>query len=157
LGLAKTPLITQMNLSNAVKDFKLQSETATQSVKDLRDSVAKADKTKLENLKEQLFGIRISAKESANELRRFREAAGLPGVVPEVIIGNGNEDDKGGAAPKAPALSGLPALIAESRKMRKFSEKKPPYKVKDLAEEVAKWITSSQTCCSSKPSSYSYC
>jgi hypothetical protein len=143
IGSGENAIVTQMNLSNAVKDFKLQSETATQSVKDLRDSVAKADKTKLENLKEQLFGIRISAKESANELRRFREAAGLPGVVPEVIIGNGNEDDKGGAAPKAPALSGLPALIAESRKNEKVLGKEAALQGKGLSEEVAKWITSS--------------
>jgi hypothetical protein len=133
-------------LTSATKDFKLQSETAAQSVKDLRDSVADADKAKLENLKTQLYGIRISAKESAAEMRRFREAAGLPAVAKKVKTGTETEtetDTGGGAAAKAPTLSGLPALIAESKKNEKILTKEAALQGKGLSEEVAKWVTSS--------------
>jgi hypothetical protein len=136
----------RMDLTSATKDFKLQSETAAQSVKDLRDSVADADKAKLENLKTQLYGIRISAKESAAEMRRFREAAGLPAVAKKVETGTETETDTdtgGGAAAKAPTLSGLPALIAESRKNEKVLTKEAALQGKGLSEEVAKWVTSS--------------
>jgi hypothetical protein len=70
-----------IGVTEATKDFKLQSETATDAVKDLRNSVVDADKAKLDNLKEQLFGIKISARESANELRRFRQQAGLKDIA----------------------------------------------------------------------------
>jgi hypothetical protein len=86
----------RMDLTSATKDFKLQSETATQSVKDLRDSVADADKAKLENLKTQLYGIRISAGESAAEMRRFRQQAGLPAIGKKVETGTATGGGGGG-------------------------------------------------------------
>jgi hypothetical protein len=136
----------RMDLTSATKDFKLQSETAAQSVKDLRDSVADADKAKLENLKTQLYGIRISAKESAAEMRRFREAAGLPAVAKKIESATDTDtsaDTGGGAAAKSPTLSGLPALIAESKKNEKVLTKEAALQGKGLSEEVAKWVTSS--------------
>jgi hypothetical protein len=108
VGSGENAIITQMNLSNAVKDFKLQSETASDSIKDLRESVAEADKGKLERLKEQLFGIRISARESANEMRRFREQAGLPAIGKKTTTSTSTETNitTGGAGKQvAAALS----------------------------------------------------
>jgi hypothetical protein len=112
----------RMDLATATKDFKLQSETAAQSVKDLRDSVAEADKAKLENLKQQLYGIQISAKESANEMRRFREQAGLPPIIPTGGTGGtgGKEDQEtpaGGSAAKRRA-SLMQTLKQEAKKSR---------------------------------------
>jgi hypothetical protein len=50
-----------------------------------------------------------------------------------------------GAAAKAPTLSGLPALIAESKKNEKVLKKETALQGKNLSAEVAKWITSSST------------
>jgi hypothetical protein len=67
-------------IADGAKDIRLNGETASDSIKTMRDAVADADSAKLDNLKTQLFGIRISARESANEMRRFREQAGLPAL-----------------------------------------------------------------------------
>jgi hypothetical protein len=67
-------------IADGAKDIRLNGETASDSIKAMRDAVADADSAKLDNLKTQLFGIRISARESANEMRRFREQAGLPAL-----------------------------------------------------------------------------
>jgi hypothetical protein len=69
-----------MAVADGAKDIRLNGETASDSIKAMRDAVADADSAKLDNLKTQLFGIRISARESANEMRRFREQAGLPAL-----------------------------------------------------------------------------
>jgi hypothetical protein len=125
VGSGENAIITQMNLSNAVKDFKLQSETASDSIKDLRESVAEADKGKLERLKEQLFGIRISARESANEMRRFREQAGLPALGKTGATGTDTETSitTGAAAkPAAAALSGFEQLTKTQTLNKKQAE-----------------------------------
>jgi hypothetical protein len=115
----------RMDLTSATKDFKLQSETATQSVKDLRDSVADADKAKLENLKTQLYGIRISAGESAAEMRRFREQAGLPAIGKKTSTDTSTETSitTGAAAkPAAAALSGFEQLTKTQTLNKKQAE-----------------------------------
>jgi archaellum component FlaC len=144
IGSGENAIVTQMNLSNAVKDFKLQSETATQSIKDLRDSVAEADKTKLENLKQQLFGIRISAKESANEMRRFREQAGLPSIAPTIDTGGtGTNTDTGGGSAASPAAD----VFADFRQDLKFEGKKAQKQTvllgKGLSDGLVKQILTS--------------
>ena len=145
IGSGENAIITQINLSNAVKDFKLQSETATQSIKDLRDSVAEADKTKLENLKQQLFGIRISAKESANEMRRFREQAGLPSIAPAIDTGGtGTNTDNGGGKS---AASAIVDVYKEFRQVNKFEGKKAQKQTvllgKGLSDGLVKQILTS--------------
>jgi hypothetical protein len=52
-------------------------------------------------------------------------------------------DTSGGAASKTPVLSGLPALIAASKKNEKVLTKEAALQGKGLSEEVAKWVTSS--------------
>jgi hypothetical protein len=130
-----------MNLSNAVKDFKLQSETASDSIKDLRESVAEADKGKLERLKEQLFGIRISARESANEMRRFREQAGLPALGG----GGGGDGDGGGDGGGGGGASAKPAAAAISaidqlNKTQSLSVKKAETQNKLLGYELKQGV-----------------
>jgi len=129
-------------IADGAKDIRMNGVTASDAIRTMRDSVAEADKAKLDKLKEQIYGIQISSRYAANEMRRMREAAGLPGVAPEVIPGTANQDDKGGAS-KTPALSGLPALIAESRKNEKVLKKEATLQGEGLSKEVAKWITSS--------------
>jgi hypothetical protein len=53
-------------------------------------------------------------------------------------------DSKGGAS-QAPSLSGLPALIAESKKNERVMKKEVKLQGMNLSKEVAQWITSSTT------------
>jgi hypothetical protein len=66
------------------------------------------------------------------------------GVVIPPVGGTGLGDSgAGGGASKTPALSGLPALIAESKKNEKVLKKEVALQGAGLSEEVAKWVTSS--------------
>jgi hypothetical protein len=133
----------RMDLTSATKDFKLESETAAQSVKDLRDSVADADKAKLDNLKIALHGIKVSAQESASEVRRFREAVGLPSVAPETPpSGGGGGGGGGGGATAKQVLSPLQQLYAESDKNKAVLKKETALEKAGLSKEVAQWVTS---------------
>jgi hypothetical protein len=64
-------------------------------------------------------------------------------VIPGLTGTDTNTDTTTGGAAKTPALSGLPALIAESRKNEKVLTKEAALQGKGLSEEVAKWVTSS--------------
>ena len=86
----------RLDLASATKDFRLQSETASEAVKELRDEIARADKAKLENLKDQFGRIRIAANYAANETRRFREQAGLAAIEDTIVGGGGGGGNGGG-------------------------------------------------------------
>jgi hypothetical protein len=91
-----------MAVADGAKDIRLNGETASDSIKAMRDAVADADSAKLDNLKTQLFGIRISARESANEMRRMRMQAGLPEITEPGGGGKGGGGgDGGGGSSKA--------------------------------------------------------
>jgi len=135
----------RMDLTFATKDFKLQSETAAQSVKDLRDSVADADKAKLDNLKVALHGIKVSAQESASELRRFREAAGLPAVAKETQTKTKTEIDTGGAVAVAPVIGGLQAIVQTMQFEGKKATKQAELLGRGLSEGVVNQILTSST------------
>ena len=130
-------------IADGAKDIRLESETASDAVKGMRDSVAEADKAKLENLKQQLYGIRVSAGESANEIRRMAMQAGvkLPGQTKTET--ETETDSGGGAAPKPAAITGLPQLIQESKKNAKVLRKQVKLEGAGLSKEVAAWVTSS--------------
>jgi len=106
-------------------EFKVAITKASDEAVRLGKEVALADKAKLENLKTQIFGIRISAREAANELRRMREAAGLPGVPPKVDDDT-DETTKTGSKATAPIISGLEAItntmVFEGKKATKQAE-----------------------------------
>lgn len=134
-------------IADGAKDIRLNGETASDAIKGMRDSVAEADKAKLENLKQQLYGIRISAGESANEIRRMAMQAGvkLPGQGTDTDTNVDTDVDTGGAAPRPAAITGLPALIADSKKNAKVLRKQVQLEGKNLSKEVAAWVTSSNT------------
>jgi hypothetical protein len=123
---------------------------ATAEAKRLGEEVARADKAKLDNLKQAILGIKISAKEAANEFARMARYAGVDipgadgGAGPGPADGGGSGGG-GGAAPKPAAITGLPALIADAKKNAKVLKKQVTLEGKGLSQEVAKWVTSSNT------------
>jgi hypothetical protein len=116
-----------MAVADGAKDIRLNGETASDSIKAMRDSVADADSAKLDNLKTQLFGIRISARESANEMRRMRMQAGLPEITEPGGGGKGGGGgDGGGGSSKAlekEVLSPIEQLNQTLNLSRKQAEK----------------------------------
>jgi hypothetical protein len=66
----------------------------------------------------------------------------VSGIIPDSGAGAGTTT--GGGAAKT-AASGLPALIAASKKNEKVLKKEIKLQGKGLSEEVAKWVTSSNT------------
>jgi len=119
---------------------------ATAEAQRLGAEVANADKARLDNLKAQVIGIRISASYAANEIRRMAMQAGVEldggkkkgGTEPDAITDTGS----GGGA-KSP--TGLPALIAEAKKDAKIAKKETKLIGSGLSKAVAEWITSSST------------
>jgi hypothetical protein len=129
-------------IADGAKDIRLNGETASDAIKSMRDSVAEADKAKLDNLKESIYGVQISARYAAHEISRFREQAGLPalGETKETKV---ETNTGGGAAPKPAAITGLPQLIAESKKNATVLKKQVKLEGAGLSKEVAAWVTSS--------------
>lgn len=132
-------------IADGAKDIRLESETASDAVKSMRDSVAEADKAKLENLKQQINGIQISARYAANEARRMAMQAGvkLPGQAGDTGTTVDTDTSTSGSAPKPAAITGLPQLIAESKKNAKVLRKQVKLEGAGLSKEVAAWVTSS--------------
>jgi len=121
-------------------------QEATAEAKRLGDEVANADKGKLDNLKAQVIGIRISAGEAANELRRMAEQAGVKlggDGKPTPDTGTTTATTTGGGA--KPSLTGLPALIAEAKKDARVAKKETRLIAGGLSQAVAEWVTSSST------------
>jgi hypothetical protein len=112
-------------IADGAKDIRLNGETASDAIRTMRDSVADADSAKLDNLKQQLYGIRISAGESANEMRRFREQAGLPAIGKKTSTDTSTDTSitTGAAAkPAAAALSGFEQLTKTQTLNKKQAE-----------------------------------
>jgi hypothetical protein len=59
---------------------RLTFKEATDETKKLALEVGNADKAKLDNLRNAIMGVKISAAEAANEVRRMRRNAGLPDI-----------------------------------------------------------------------------
>jgi hypothetical protein len=64
-------------IAHGAKDIRLNTATATKSTKKMLSSVERADKAKLERLRNQVKKVAISANYATNELRRMRMQAGL--------------------------------------------------------------------------------
>jgi hypothetical protein len=114
-----------MAVADGAKDIRLNGETASDAIRTMRDSVADADSAKLDNLKQQLYGIRVSAGESANEMRRFREQAGLPAIGKKTSTDTSTDTSitTGAAAkPAAAALSGFEQLTKTQTLNKKQAE-----------------------------------
>jgi hypothetical protein len=74
-------------IADGAKEIRLNTATASDALKVMRESVERADDAKLDKLREAINGVGVSARYSSNELRRMREQAGLPGVVPVIDTG----------------------------------------------------------------------
>jgi hypothetical protein len=130
-------------ISDGAKDIRLNNETASDAIKNMREEVARADKAKLEMLRDQFGKVGIAANYAAAETRRFREAAGLPGVPPVIVPDptGTTSTTKGGSAAK-PSLSPLQQLYAESDKTAAVLRKEGALERAGLTKEVAQWVTS---------------
>jgi len=107
--------------------------------------VERADKAKLDNLKQQFINTKISAAEAANEIRRMTEQAGISaGGAPAAGAGAGAAASTtgGGGAKKKAAPTGLGALVADSKKATAVVRKQGQLQRKGLSKTVAAWITS---------------
>jgi len=119
---------------------------ATAEAQRLGAEVANADKAKLDNLKAQVIGIRISAAEAANEMRRMAEQAGVKlgkdGATTSTTTSTTGATGGGSASQ---SVTGLPALIAAAKKDAKVAKKETRLIGSGLSQAVAEWITSSST------------
>jgi uncharacterized protein YidB (DUF937 family) len=107
--------------------------------------VERADKAKLDNLKQQFINTKISAGEAANEIRRMTQQAGIAaGGAPDAAAGAGAAASStgGGGAKKKPAPSGLGALVADAKKSTAVVKKQGALQRAGLSKTVAAWITS---------------
>ena len=125
----------------------LTFQESTAEAKRLGEEVARADKARLDNLKAQMIGLKISTGEAANEMRRFREMAGMPAKGSEATGGATTggttaTETSGGAAKQ---ITGLPALIAAAKKDAKVAKKETKLIAGGLSQAVAEWVTSSST------------
>jgi len=93
-------------------DLSNSTAVVSEKTREMAAEVANADKAKLDRLKEQLLGTKISAREAANEMRRFREAAGMPPVGGGAAGGGGGGASvtTGGGSPAAAAVSAVEQL-----------------------------------------------
>jgi hypothetical protein len=124
---------------------RLTFKEASDEAKRLGKEVSRADEATLNRLKAQIESVGVSAAYTANEIRRMYEKAGItpPGADGGTDTDTATTTTTGGGASNAPSLSGLPALIAESKKNEKVLTKEAALQGKGLSEEVAKWVTSS--------------
>ena len=128
-------------------DLSNSTSIMSEETRKMISEVERADKAKLDNLRQQFNGVGVSASYAANEARRMREQAGLPALpgAPGGTGETGTTTTGGGGAAQAPTLSGLPALIAESKKNERVMKKEVKLQGAGLSKEVAQWITSSTT------------
>jgi hypothetical protein len=136
-----------ISIKEGIKDFRLETAIAEQAVKDLNIAVTEANKGKLDDLQNTIYQTGVSAKEAAIQMGLFSQAAGIKTTGTETTV---TEDDVqadtgGGAAPAKKKPSGLPALIADAKKNAKVLRKEVKLQGQGLSEEVAKWITGSNT------------
>jgi hypothetical protein len=134
-----------MILSDRAKDLRLEAEITTEEIKKIGGAVASADKATLDNLRNTIYKTGISAKEAAIQMGVLNRAAGIkPGDegAPEP---EPDPDPSPGPSAAAQVVSGLPALIAASKKNATVLKKEVKLQGKGLSEEVAKWVTSSNT------------
>jgi hypothetical protein len=69
----------------------------------------------------------------------------VPSTIGAITTDTGTATGTGGAAAKPAAISGLPQLIADSKKNATVLKKQVKLEGKGLSAEVAKWVTSSNT------------
>jgi hypothetical protein len=132
-------------------DLSNSTAVVSEKTREMAAEVANADKAKLDRLKEQLLGTKISAREAANEMRRFREAAGMPpvgggagGAAATAVTGT-TATTGSGAAAVAPVISGLEAIVQTMEFEGKKATKQAELLGRGLSEGVVNQILTSST------------
>lgn len=121
-------------------------QQATAEAQRLGAEVANADRARLDNLKAQVMGIRISAGEAANEMRRMAEQAGVKlGKDGAITTTTTPTTATTGGGSASQSVTGLPALIAAAKKDAKVAKKETKLIAGGLSQAVAEWVTSSST------------
>jgi hypothetical protein len=92
------------------REFGLVVREASDEAVRLGKEVARADKARLDNLKEQIYGVQISARYAANEMRRMAMQAGVTLPTEGGTPPPGESGATGGGSPAAAALSGYQEL-----------------------------------------------
>ena len=129
-------------------DLSNSTAVVSEETRKMISEVERADKAKLDNLKQQLINTKISAGEAANEMRRFREAAGMPaisgGAAPAASSAT-TTSTGGGAAAVAPVISGLEAIVQTMQFEGKKATKQAELLGRGLSEGVVNQILTSST------------
>jgi hypothetical protein len=86
-------------------DLSNSTAVVSEETRQMISEVERADKAKLDNLRQQFIKTKFSAGEAAKEMRRFREAAGMPAI--------GGDTGGGGGADSTPAPSAGGGSAAE--------------------------------------------
>lgn len=134
----------QIAVAEGTKQIRLNAATASTAVKDLKASVDRADKAKLDNLKTSINGIQISAKAANREINRMRELAGLPPIeikIPAVDTGGAGGGGGGGGAAKKKTPTVLQSLKKEAKIAKKVGKLMGAGLSEGLAEQIASGST----------------
>jgi hypothetical protein len=127
----------------------------SEKTREIAAEVANADQAKLNNLKDAIMGVKISAAEAANEVRRMRRYAGLPDIdsgATTVGSGSGTSGSGSGAGAAATVAAttatetgptGLQAWLANAQEDAKKARKRIALIAAGLSEAVADSILSS--------------
>ena len=101
---------------------RLTFKEASDEAKRLGLEVANADKAKLDNLRNSVNGVRISAAEAANEIRRMQIMAGVKNIAPATVI-TGLGSTAEGSAQKAIQDAAAAARQAAEEAQRQEQER----------------------------------
>jgi hypothetical protein len=128
-------------------DLSNSTAVVSEETRKMISEVERADKAKLDNLKQQLINTKISAGEAANEMRRFREAAGMPaisgGAAP--AASSATTTSTGGGAAVAPVISGLEAIVKTMEFEGKKATKQAELLGQGLSQGLVNQILTSST------------
>jgi hypothetical protein len=97
-------------IADGAKDIRLNGETASDAIKAMREGVENADKAKLQNLKQELYGIQVSAAYASNEINRMRERAGLPPIGGKTTTNTNTSTSTSTGSATKPAAEAMSAL-----------------------------------------------
>jgi hypothetical protein len=115
---------------------------ASDESKRLQIEVARADKARLDNLKAQVNGIRISANYAANEIRRMAMMAGVKTGQSGTTVDTAVTTPTTGGATARETLSPLQQLFQDPIRNERAAKQAVKLQTSGLDKAVAEWITS---------------
>jgi hypothetical protein len=117
-------------------------QQATAEAQRLGAEVANADKARLDNLKAQVIGIRISAAYAANEIRRMAMQAGVKTGQSGTTVDTAVTTPTTGGATARETLSPLQQLFQDPIRNERAAKQAVKLQTSGLDKAVAEWITS---------------